>query len=576
MILLTTKLDSNESFPDESIYLGEWAKVEGHTSSKTVPYHWDDRIKMEKDFIYLEELSERLLPSLGYCLNELHSVDISSDEWKKLLGLWLNYFLAATYDRYEMISYAADKYNFEMFNFNVPLEQIVPRATNDFVKLCTGDFWNSFIFTYFYRKLTGKNCIEKSIPITVQPIKEKSWKDTLSKFPKFFVECVANFFFSENQNQFLELGFPKSLSNFLNFSASGYSIPIRSLSVSDPHFDLSLREWDLKYFECSTDFELNLVGILPKHIPKFFVEEFQINFKAIARYADKLPKKNVFTSAHHLGNDTFNLFLIRSRSKLFSIQHGGEASWAFNGTYSYQKKTSDFHLVWGQEDDQRTMTVGITKTYGKKAYKYNDQTTAFIVCLDMPRYAFDLRSMPIGCQILEYFRNQKIFYSNLSPELQLKLRVKLYPVDYGWLSEHNLRNFYPDSIKESSGDLINSFYNHKLFIGTYNATTYLEALAINIPTILFWDKNIWTLNKESIPYFALLEEAGVFYESPYAAAKAIEEIWDDVNGWWDSPKVQSAVNIFKDKFVRPVNKPHKVFKNAVLQLKECETLIDGN
>ncbi|TGL16964.1 hypothetical protein EHQ46_17195 [Leptospira yanagawae] len=567
MILLTTKLDTNFNTGGDVLYLGEWAKVKIDSTSATVPYHWNDRKKMEVDFIYLEELAERLIISLSSSLNELHSVDISSYDWQKLLGLWLNYFLASTFDRYEMMRYAVNNYNIEIFNFDIPLAQVIPSATNDFVALCTNDLWNSFVFSYFFQILTGKIGIEKSIPIGVKSKEKKNLKSILFKIPRFILGRISNFLFSNFQNHYLELGFPKSLINFLNFSARGYSIPIKKTNDSDSQFDLSRRKWELKNFECMNDFESYLVGLLPKHIPMFFVEEFKVNNKAITSYAEKLPRRNVFTSTHHLGNDIFNLFLVKSKSKLFSIQHGGEASWAFNGTYSYQRKVSDFHLIWGQSEDERTKTIGITKTFGKRPYRYINQRTAFMVCLDMPRYVYDIRSMPLSSQILDYYRNQKLFYSNLSPELQLKFKVKLYPVDYGWVSEHNLRNVFPESVREDSNNLIDSLYKHKLFIGTYNATTYLEALAINIPTILFWDKSVWTLNKESMPYFNLLEEAGIFYESPIAAAKAVEGIWDDVSGWWNSPKVKSAIEIFKDKFVRPVNNPHKVFRDAVQHLK---------
>ena len=61
------------------------------------------------------------------------------------------------------------------------------------------------------------------------------------------------------------------------------------------------------------------------------------------------------------------------------------------------------------------------------------------------------------------------------------------------------------------------------------------------------------LNKLAQPYFKLLREVGILYDSPKSAASKLNEIYQDPNSWWFSPKIQDARNKFCDRFARTSN-----------------------
>ena len=88
----------------------------------------------------------------------------------------------------------------------------------------------------------------------------------------------------------------------------------------------------------------------------------------------------------------------------------------------------------------------------------------------------------------------------------------------------------------------------RIYIATYNATTYLESMAWNIPTIIFWNESHWELKEEVKPYFELLKSVGIFHNSPEGAAKHMTNIWDNVDNWWLSESVQNARVIFCNQF----------------------------
>lgn len=90
----------------------------------------------------------------------------------------------------------------------------------------------------------------------------------------------------------------------------------------------------------------------------------------------------------------------------------------------------------------------------------------------------------------------------------------------------------------------------RIYVSTYNATTYLESFAMNVPTVIFWNPNNWEIRESAEPYFAALEEVGIFHTSPQNAAEHVSEIWDDVNSWWHSNPVQKVVKAFKQQYSR--------------------------
>ena len=106
--------------------------------------------------------------------------------------------------------------------------------------------------------------------------------------------------------------------------------------------------------------------------------------------------------------------------------------------------------------------------------------------------------------------------------------------------------------------------NSRLYISTYNATTYLETLNWNIPTIIFWNSNHWELKEEVRPYFDLLESVGIFHKTPESAAIQVEKIWNNIEQWWHDEKTQVAVNDFCHLFARQLDNSVNEMKKVLL------------
>jgi len=88
----------------------------------------------------------------------------------------------------------------------------------------------------------------------------------------------------------------------------------------------------------------------------------------------------------------------------------------------------------------------------------------------------------------------------------------------------------------------------RLYISTYNATTFLESFTMNVPTVIYWNPDHWELRDSAVPYFDDLRRVGIFHESPVAAARHVAAIWDDIDAWWTSTEVRDVVERFKERY----------------------------
>ena len=104
---------------------------------------------------------------------------------------------------------------------------------------------------------------------------------------------------------------------------------------------------------------------------------------------------------------------------------------------------------------------------------------------------------------------------------------------------------------------------NRLVVHSYDSTGLLETLSLNIPTMCFWRDGLNHLLPSAKPYYELLADAGILFFSPEETAKSIALHWDDISGWWESEKVQDAIQVFCQQYARTVAHPVRELKNLL-------------
>ena len=116
----------------------------------TLKYHWDDPKKLKKDFKYLEELYEQLIPIISQRLNTIHKVKYSLRYWRILVGPWFSNFIHIIYDRWFMLQ-SLDDVNSVLIVEQNEME-LVPNDMSEFNNFIIEDRWNEFIFSFIIKK----------------------------------------------------------------------------------------------------------------------------------------------------------------------------------------------------------------------------------------------------------------------------------------------------------------------------------------------------------------------------------------------------------------------------------------
>jgi putative transferase (TIGR04331 family) len=298
--------------------------------------------------------------------------------------------------------------------------------------------------------------------------------------------------------------------------------------------------------------------MISKHIPALYLEGYSqavLKIKAL-----NLPKSpELVCTSNGIFSDEFFKFwcaeAVDTGSPLIIAQHGGHyGSGLFSGTEEHEIKIADKFLTWGWSSPKsdKTLALGNLKESANQI-KYSTDGKALVVGVSIPRYSYRMYAIPVASQFLNYFEEQSEFVSALNADVIEQLVVRLYSEDYGWDMRSRWLARYPRIMLDESQKSIRSMMSQtRIYIATYNATTYLESLLWNVPTIIFWNPNYWELRPEAKESYDLLKSVGIFHESPHSAAAKINEVWDDVDLWWRSDAVQTARVQFCHEFSRPI------------------------
>lgn len=295
--------------------------------------------------------------------------------------------------------------------------------------------------------------------------------------------------------------------------------------------------------------------MIPHHIPASYLE----GYKKLCAYAKKSPwpqtPKTIFDSELWIANDLFKVWAAQRTENgcpLIIGQHGGSYGISrWNSNEDHQIAISNKYFTWGwrKKNCQNIVPTGILKNFPKQV-SYCPHGYALMVQACVPRYSYHMYSLPVGTnQFEKYLKNQWKFVDALPKKLRKELLVRLYPEDYQMCQKHRWKKKFPEiSLDPGKTPIMELLKGTRLYISTYNATTFLESLSMNFPTLIFWDRNYWEIRKSAEKPFENLEAAGIFFTSPEKAAQQMIKIWENTKDWWESSDVQNARDSFCKKY----------------------------
>ncbi len=566
---------------DNRIYLGNWCNTNEYIikDDNVVPYHWDDREKLERDNKYINNLYEKILNELTLTLNNHHKLEYSNEYWRLVIGYWLFCFLSSTFDKWETISKCFKTFNNidYIIKYNFGFRDIpIPSTTREYINLSSDIKWNHVIFNEIIEFIKKENKIKiefKNIDVNDHNFYlnyKINYKNTLgSKLIK-----VYNFFtsFLTKRNKVIIYKSYTGLKNELRLNLKFKQLPI---FINEKNFNNPIDKETRKNLRLNIEnnnlYEKFISEIIFNHIPKEFIEDFYDIESHISKL--NLPKNpKVILSTTILAKD--NIFVRycakkkESGTKLIYCQHGGAyGQIKFSWAEDHEIRLSDKYLTWGWKDqnNQKIQNFGILKNINKFKHKKNINkiTNISYFLRSRPIFVHRIDSSSGSNQMSKYYNSCLEFFDikkklNFSP----KIIPRFHEAMFSWnhieiwkkkLKDLDMRYTYEESLSEV-------YKNYDLIIYSYIGTGFLESLAVDKPFLVISSLSDWPLREGVNKDFEKLKEANIFFENNESAIKHLNSIIDNPMEWWESEQVKNIKNDFKLKYAYNISNNAKVNK----------------
>lgn len=580
--LITTADEHTWKFGRPVIFLGEWCRV---FNRKHVWQDMDAIIhppyglgvaKKDADYAEARTLEVRLFSVLCNMLNQHHGVQHNERFWQIVLGHWLRRYVDVMLNRIKTLeqclqvneisgytAYANNQYHLATLDSHSAIW-----AFND-------DRWNNELNARILDLLGIKNIPVELIggcslsgfrfevlstnPTLKNQIVKCGFK-LISKLARLLVRnndaLIVNSYLPKKEEIKLQLALGQcpQLRDSSKFDISDK--PDRQLREELARRNISKSENNLEYVIKVMMFEL---------LPVCYLEGFLSLNKLVKQKPWPQSPRFIFTSNNFDTDEVFKLWTatkVELGHKYFVGQHGNNY-----GTHRYmypaiEEATADKFLTWGWTDGlAQHMPAFIFKTIGKKAGNYNPGGGLLLIELHLSQR---ITTWDGTAEFADYFHDQQNFVRKLAfmPRRNLTIRLHEAYRYLSWNEEARWQKFDSESkINTGNTSIIKLISQSRLVVHSYDSTGILETLSQNIPTLAFWQNGFEHLRESAKPYYQLLVDAGIIHFTATSASQKVNEIWDDVDGWWAQSNVQDARKQFCNRYAR-------VSKNPVSELRQ--------
>ncbi len=539
--------------------------------------------KKDSDFVEIKNLENKLFPKICNLLNNSHQTKYSERFWWIVLGHWFEIFVRLIFKNVNTINNCLELNEISgttiCHNENYKLLTLNYAAFNQAIYDVK---WNSFLFTRIltlqkFKNLNLEIIKEKNTTIENEFFEIKKQKKHRSIREKIFklsykgYKYLANKFVRNNDafiiNPYLPFKEEIKLELALHQFPQLWRKIKPEIQIKSDHF-LRKNLTEQLTQEKGNNVENILRSLLFELIPLFYLEGFSELKKISSQQPWPNSPKFIYTANNFNTDDVFKLWAaikIENGSKYYIGQHGNSYYTLRNFFPRVEEKTSDKFFTWGWENnDSKFKPAFIFNTAGKKEKKYNKQGELLLIEKQfISKFTWDTYA-----EYENYFKSQKKFVERLQTKITKKMTIKLHPrFHYKVFDEQSRwKEFNPKlNIETKDVNIYELILNSRLVVYSYDSTGILENFSQNIPTLAFWQNNLDHLRDEVKNDYQILIDAGIIHLSVESATDKINEIWNDVDGWWYQKNVQEAKIKFCAKYARHCDYPAKKMANLLME-----------
>ena len=527
----------NDFDPGKDIPLGPWCFL----GKEHLFPDWDsfvfepDPLDTMEEIAYHSELATSFanayLHKMVAGLNRMNNCNYSAEFWRILTFPWLIHLVHSTWERQLRINQFLKKYK------SVPIEVDLVENNFDWDFKDTSNFIDNGICEPFYNEWLFSRLLEKRIP----PQWKVNWKETShiglkSIFEKRTIQSKLADFFTTFCLSRTVYGIGKLdaiLFELLLWIKSFRSAKPKQFAI-DGNGDVLKLEWNL-----------NWEDLIYRTMPRFF--------KKIGDNCDHCRLKIRKQRFYLLGpvtyfNEKAKLHLAKSveyGAKLITTQHGSnygiDKTFALPPEIEY-KQYGFLSWGWKEQEDYKGNILPLSAPLLDKL-KYRGNGNDKLILVGRRLLLFSLR-IDWTSQILKTVKSRKSvldFMNGVRPEiLEHVIFRPFFKIKSGADDREYFKKKIPNLTIFEGDRLHDKIASCKLMVVPAITTIFFIGMAANVPTICFFDEDIEVVCRQAKPYIEKLKRAGIIFTSEKEAARKVDEIWEDVMGWWEQVEVQKA------------------------------------
>jgi putative transferase (TIGR04331 family) len=527
---------------------------------------WEDRQRLHAASAYADTVYQRLLLHLSAHMNRVLGVQEPLAHWRLLIGPWLLHFVHAVYDRHAHLSDAL--LCTPGLRTAVLSERCfrTPRTTKDgFTWITQDDHYNWQLFSELL-SLMKKNTVRHACVVSptdaVVTATSTLCTPRLGRYvgrgKAHVLRAVSSVLRAMSSGRCAWLTeVTTSRASLLGLAVrSGFRVvPVPVSDVlraqpSEPIWDE--RRMTLGDFPVLDDFEAICARMLPRHLPTIYLEGYHHARRTIRRQYPRMPSLLASETGWYF-NETYKYLVAEAFShgaRLVTIQHGGYYGYARSTpAEAFERAIGHTFFVWGWADGQPSLRNVPHPIVSRYPRRFRTRSTRILFAPNVAeRYLHRLGSTAAGSMWEPQWQWQDRFVGALPAPLRRQVTLRPPPYDFGQGVRQRLCDRYPEIAIDGCARFKQSVARSRLTILERPGTCVLESLAMNGPTVLFWDPTLWDFRNEAAPYLAALRRVGILWDSPELAAAHVAAVYDDPAAWWNSEAVQTARGAFAERF----------------------------
>ena len=484
-------------------------------------------------------IKKNFLFKISKTLNTLHEKKYSTNEWRLLIGAWLNIALNV-YFYYDYFKKFFPKRLEKIILSESPKKHFPPSDFREFFKLINAKKYQLYLF----KKLILKDSFNYKV-------RNKNTFKIKSSFKRILYLKIIRLISSKKTLFLIRSRF--KLSQILQLILkSKFKIlplidPTKIYNISGVNYN---KEKRLKFLNLFDKDNSGIAEFITEIIPSSYIENFH-TYEKLGEKILKNPSK-FYTDTAHLDDDLFKNIITHARLnknfKLLIGQHGGnhrihdQYVTNYNDDYEICSK----YLVWGKPIKTKEVKLSSVRLFNFNQKNKIKDNIKYSVC-----YVFEaLRKNQFQG---DFKRNDDYIRSLETKKFFLKKLKKKFVVR-SYYEKNRYENQIDDKELSKYLDIKLELFKHKkevlfesnVIVLDYISTMIFELISLNIPFVLILDGSNEYLSNFGKKFIKYLKKLNLFFNNTARAVEFINNLPNDKNWWFEEKKQKGILNLKKN------------------------------